>query len=121
MTAEARERRDLIELKREPIPEVRPAARTAAATEPYCPDQPHVPCASCRVCPAALRGRLLPLLPVPLHQRPHCRRPHRRAGPWRSRPPLLTSVYFLVFGPSCSPAAFCSTATGRGSTVDWCE
>jgi hypothetical protein len=38
MTAEARERRDLIELKREPIPEVRPAARTAAATEPYCPD-----------------------------------------------------------------------------------
>ena len=110
-------------LKPQPIPEPRPAARAALRQRsPIARSEPHVPCASRRLRAAALRGRLLPLLPVPLHQRADRRRPH--APSWASaRPTSACSRRCTSWcSPrSCSPAACSSTATGRASSTAPCS
>ena len=88
-------------------PAGQPSRLAAAATEPLLPsDEPHgrVPRPRRPARAAALRGRLLPLLPVPLHQRADRRRP--RSPSWLSAPPTSGSSrrsYFLVFGRGPAP------------------
>ena len=93
----------------------------AAATDPHCRSHPMSRVAPHRLRAAAVRRRLLPLLPVSLHQRPDRRRSHRRARSQRRRPRPADVGRISWSSPrSSSPAASCSTATGRASSRARC-